>query len=83
VDYINETEDDRDSITASFVEDLRGEPKKFKFETDDRESEWLEIGIGLVAVFPNDVQAFANYSAYAENDLYDSWTASVGARLSF
>jgi outer membrane autotransporter protein len=83
VDYINETEDDRDSITASFVEDLRDEPKKFKFETDEWESEWLEIGIGLVAVFPNDVQAFANYSAYAENDLYDSWTVSAGVRLAF
>jgi uncharacterized protein YhjY with autotransporter beta-barrel domain len=84
VDYINESEDDRDSITASFVEDLRGDDaKKFKFETDEWESDWLEIGIGLVAVFPNDVQAFANYSAYASNDLYDSWTASAGVRLTF
>lgn len=82
VDYIHEFEDDRDSISASFVEDLRANPRKFKFETDDPESEWLEIGAGLVAVFPNDVQAFANFSAYAMNDLYDSWTASFGVRLS-
>jgi len=83
VDYINESEDDRDSITASFVEDERGNPKEFKFETDEWESDWLEIGIGLVAVFPHDVQAFANFSAYAMNDLYDSWTASAGVRLAF
>jgi outer membrane autotransporter protein len=89
VDYINESEDDRDSITASFVEDLRDDPgvpgtaKKFKFETDEWESDWLEIGVGLVAVFPHDVQAFANFSAFAMNDLYDSWTASAGVRLAF
>lgn len=83
VDYINEFEDDRDSISASFVEDKRGNPKKFKFETDEWESDWLEIGVGLVAVFPHDIQAFANFSAYAMNDLYDSWTASAGVRLAF
>lgn len=83
VDYISESEDDRDSISASFIEDLRAEPKEFKFETDEWESEWLEIGVGLVAVFPNDVQAFANLSSYASNDLYDSWTASAGVRLTF
>ena len=70
---------DQDNGEISFVDDSFG--KRFQYETDEPDSNFLTISAGAVFVFKQGLQGFANMQTMAGHGYYDNVIASLGFRL--
>lgn len=80
INFKHEFDNDQREIEISFVDDTRS--KRFSFETDEPDRNWLQYNIGLVVVAGKHTQVFANYRTIASHDYYEGKTLSIGMRSS-
>ncbi len=78
LDWRHEFEDEGRNIIVSFVEDLNS--TKFSYETSDQDSDYIDLNVGGVFVFPNGYQGFVNVQKYLSHSLYDTMLVSAGVR---
>ena len=81
--WVHEFADDQRSISAQFVQDLRANPTRFSFDTDNPDRNWWEFGAGVVLVMPRGIQAFLNVQTLQNHKFIDSTAGSAGLRVVF
>lgn len=79
--WIHEFEDDDEKLTATYVDDPRN--NKLIAFTDNPETNYFEVGVGVSAIFSNGVQAFANYDTLLGVDNLTVHYFSLGGRWDF
>jgi outer membrane autotransporter protein len=80
-DWIHEFENDQRNVQVSFVDDTRA--KRFTYQTEPPDRDWLEINAGVVVVLPNGLQVFGNYRTIVGNSIFDSQAGTIGLRVAF
>ena len=82
--WVHEFEDDSDKVTATYVgaeaDDIN---RKFTTETDNPDTDYFEVGVGVSAVFKNGVQAFFNYDTVLGMDDFTIHMFTLGGRWEF
>jgi outer membrane lipase/esterase len=79
--WVHEYEDDSTKMKATYIDD----PSKNTLLaiTDDPDSDYFELGIGVSTVFENGVQAFFNYDTILGMDDFTIHMFSLGGRWEF
>ena len=81
VEYVHEFADDQRTIHFTFVEDLA--QKKFRFQNDPPDRDYVNAGAGLVVVLPGGFSPFVNYRALLGYRDQSSHTVTAGLRFAF
>lgn len=81
--WVHEFADKQRSISVQFVQDLRANPTRYSFDTDDPDMDWWEFGAGVVFVMPRGYQAFINVETLQSHKFLDSTAGSAGLRVVF
>lgn len=79
--FVHEFQMDRQDLVATLVEDGTHTPLRYNNEEPDRN--YGEFGIGVVAVFPGDLQAFLSYSTTQFNDNLENHSVDLGIRFAW
>lgn len=77
--YVHEFEDDQRNIKFSFVDDLSG--TTFVFNNDDPDRDYGNAMLGLVAILPGGLQAFANYETLVGYSDHRNNLFTLGVRV--
>ncbi|HEU5408895.1 MAG TPA: autotransporter outer membrane beta-barrel domain-containing protein, partial [Nitrospira sp.] len=87
-DYIHEFANSQRLIHVQFAQDLRGTsafpgttPTKFTFQNDVPVRNYANLGTGLVMVWPNGWQSFANFRAMVGNEQFNNYAGTFGLRV--
>lgn len=80
-DYIHEFANSQRFINVTFVEDLRANPLKFRFQNDVPVRNYFNLGTGLVMVLPNGWQPFVNFRAMVGNEQFNNYAGTFGLRI--
>lgn len=79
--WIHEFESDAEEITATYVADPR--KNQLKAYTNEPDQDYVELGIGITAVFAKNIQAFINYDTLIGLSDLESHVVSLGLRWEF
>lgn len=79
--WVHEYEDDSTRMKATYVDDPRN--NTLLAITDDPDSDYFELGVGVSAVFKNGVQAFFNYDTILGMDDFTIHMFTLGGRWEF
>ena len=79
--WVHEYEDDSTKMKATYVDDPRN--NTLLAITDDPDSDYFELGVGVSAVFRNGVQAFFNYDTVLGMDDFTIHMFTLGGRWEF
>jgi uncharacterized protein with beta-barrel porin domain len=80
-DYVHEFSNSQRFVNVRFVQDFRPDPQTFRFQTERPVRDFFNVGVSLVAVFPNGVQTFVNLEAMIGNEQFDNYAATLGVRF--
>ena len=80
-DYIHEFADSQKRVTVRFVEDMRANPQKFTFQTEDPVRDFFNVSIGVLAFLPYGLQPFINFRAMLGNEQFDNYAGTAGLRV--
>jgi outer membrane lipase/esterase len=81
VTYVNEQENESQSIRASYASDPLG--AIFLIQSDDPDTSFFRWGVGVAAVFANSLSAYLDYDSVAGLDSVDYGEFTAGVRWSF
>jgi outer membrane autotransporter protein len=79
--FVHEFQMDQQDLVATLVEDGTDTPLIYNNEEPDRN--YGEFGVGIVAVFPGNLQAFLNYSTTQFNDNLENHVVDLGIRFAW
>ena len=79
--WVHDYEDDSTRMKATYVDDPR--KNTLLAITDDPDSDYFELGVGVSAVFKNGVQAFFNYDTVLGMDDFTIHMFTLGGRWEF
>jgi len=79
--WVHEYEDDSTRMKATYIDDPR--KNTLRAITDDPDSDYFELGVGVSAVFKNGVQAFFNYDTVLGMDDFTIHMFTLGGRWEF
>jgi outer membrane lipase/esterase len=79
--WVHEYEDDSTKMKATYIDDPR--KNTLLAVTDDPDSDYFELGVGVSAVFKNGVQAFFNYDTVMGMDDFTIHMFTLGGRWEF
>jgi len=79
--WVHEYEDDSTKMKATYIDDPR--KNTLLAITDDPDSDYFELGVGVSAVFKNGVQAFFNYDTVLGMDDFTIHMFTLGGRWEF
>lgn len=78
--FNHESNDEDLAVIARFAS---GGSQSFRFDAPDSDSSYGALGLGMVYVGPNGVQAYVNYRTVFGYDDFDRDTINLGARFEF
>jgi outer membrane lipase/esterase len=81
VEYVHEFLDDQRTVGFRFVQDLRR--RKFLYQTDPPDRDYVNVALGVSMLFPGGVTAFANFRELVGYRDRSSHAVSLGLRLPF
>jgi outer membrane autotransporter protein len=81
VEYVHEFLDDQRSVGFRFVQDLRR--RRFLYQTDPPDRDYVNVALGVSMVFPGGVTGFANFRELVGYRDRSSHAVSLGVRLAF
>lgn len=81
VKYIHEFEDPQRRINFKFVGNPGAGP--FTFQNDPPDRNYFDLGVGIVAVLPHELQPFINYRALLGYNNQSSHIVTAGLRVAF
>lgn len=79
----HEFENDSSTMKARYAAQDSGQVFNLNVVTDDPDEDFYEVGLGLSAVFANNIQAFIDYRTTLDLDKVDAQLFTVGIRGSF
>ena len=77
--WVHQFEDDATEMTAVYVDDPR--KNVLRARTDEPDSDYAELGIGVSAVFQGGMQAFFNYDTLLGLDELTTHLFTIGVRM--
>jgi len=81
VEYVHEFLDDQRSVGFRFVQDLAG--RRFLYQTDPPDRDYVNLALGVSMIFPTGVTAFANFRELIGYRDHSSHAVSLGVRFAF
>ena len=81
VKYVHEFEDPQRRINFRFVDNPAAGP--FSFQNDPPDRNYFDLGVGIVAVLPHELQPFINYRALLGYNNQSSHIVTAGLRVAF
>jgi len=81
VEYVHEFLDDQRSVGFRFVQDLR--QRKFLYQTDRPDRDYMNVAVGVSMIFPGGVTGFANFRELVAYRDRSSHAISLGVRFEF
>jgi len=81
VEYVHEFLDDQRSVGFRFVQDLRR--RRFLYQTDPPDRDYVNVAFGISVVFPGGVTGFANFRELVGYRDRSSHAVSLGVRFAF
>ena len=83
--YVNEIFDDPQTVTATFNEDRRSNPKQFRFQTNALPSDYFEVGLGYhrAAQRPGKFGWDVRLSSWVGEKIYKNYSISLALRSAF
>jgi len=81
LDWKHEFDQDQRNIEVSFVDDLRENPKRFTYETEEPDRDFFELNAGVSVVLPNGMQGFVNFRTLLGHSYFDSYAGTIGMRI--
>ncbi|HUK60094.1 MAG TPA: autotransporter outer membrane beta-barrel domain-containing protein [Stellaceae bacterium] len=82
-DWIHEYNNNQQTFTASFVQDLKGAPTPLVFQTDNPHRDYAGLSAGVVLGLPHGISSFLTYRALVGNPLATTQTVTAGVRFEF
>lgn len=80
-EWVHEFSDDQRRYSARFVEDLRPDPVKFRFQNERPDRDFFNLNAGVSLVLAHGVQVFAQYRTILGHEDFDSRGAAAGVRV--
>ena len=80
-DYVHEFANSVRAIEVQFAEDNTATPTRFAFRNEKPIRNFFNVGAGLVAVLPHNIQPFVNFRAMVGNKRFDNYAGSFGIRI--
>ena len=77
--WIHENEHDSRQVNVSFTQDTRA--KRFYYDTQALDSNFIELGAGAVFVFSAGKQMFIRAQSILKHDYYDNYVVSAGLNI--
>jgi len=81
IEYIHEFMDDQRSVGFTFNQDLRG--RRFLFQTDPPDRDYVNVAVGASMLFPGGVTGFANFRELVGYRDRTSHAVTLGVRFAF
>lgn len=82
-DWRHEFENDSTTVKARYASQDDGPTFQLNVDSDDPDEDYFELGVGVSAVFANNIQAFVNYSTTVDLENVDAELFTVGIRGTF
>ena len=82
-DWRHEFENDSTTVKARYAAQDDGPTFQLNVDSDDPDEDYFELGVGVSAVFANNIQAFVNYSTTVDLENVDAELFTVGIRGTF
>lgn len=82
-DYRHEFENDSINLKAKYAAQENGETFNLNVASDDPDEDYFELGLGISAVFANNIQAFVDYRTTVELEDMNSNLFTIGIRGAF
>lgn len=80
-DYIHEFANSQRSVTVNFVEDLRQNPSKFRFQTEKPFKNFFNLSTGVVALLAHGIQPFVNFRVMVGNEQFNNYAGFFDVRI--
>ena len=81
VEYVHEFLDDQRSVQFSLVQDPQN--RRFLFQTDPPDRDYVNLGLGVAMVLPSGLQPFLNFRQLLAYQDRSSYTVTLGLRIPF
>lgn len=83
LEWEHEFEEDGETIKASYVNGTQTTGNVIDITTDDRDTDYFNVSVGLTAVLPMGISAFVDYSTVLDLDDVDGFVINGGIRYEF
>ena len=80
LEWVHEYKDDKREIIARFKE---APSQSFATPVDETDTDYLNIGLGINATFPEGRVLFMNFDTVAEQKNFNDYTLHLGGRMEF
>ena len=81
VEYVHEFLDDQRNVQFSLVQDPQN--RRFLFQTDPPDRDYVNLGLGVSMVLPQGLQPFLNFRDLLAYNDRSSYTVTLGVRIPF
>lgn len=82
-DYRHEFENTSISLKAKYAVQENGETFNLNVDSDEPDEDFFELGLGISAVFANNIQAFVDYRTTVDLDNVNANLFTIGIRGTF
>lgn len=83
LEWEHEFDDDGETIRASYANGTQTTGNVIDITSDDRDSDYFNVSVGMTAVFPRGISAFIDYSTVLELDDVSGFVVNGGVRFEF